>query len=244
MSLYFNVDPRDGGLSTGGCNTCCCSAISLKPGETNKIVINYAPWSVPIGGRGLLCAPDIEISVNSNGCPAQTTTAGSPPLNTNYFYQTPINTALTTGNLALNATPSGGLFTFAKLPLSGPTNGVLSLNAATGAFTYTPNSAFVGRDRFYYTMTDNSNRTTVHEVVIEIGQTVGNVAGTFRDLVTIDHSKINVDSQNHIVSFPITLSPAVRPCQIIRVDIKQQAADCDGTCYAHISCYDINAGKC
>lgn len=244
MSLHFTVNPRDGGVSAEACNTCCCSFLSLMPGETNKVTISYAPWSVPIGGRGLLCAPDIEVEVNAAGCPAQTVTAGSPPGNTNYFYQTPLNTALATGNLASNATPIAGIFTYAKVGLSGPTNGVLDLNSATGAFTYTPNSGFIGRDRFYYKMTDNVGRSTVHEIVIEVSQTIGNVFGTFRDMVLIDRTKVTVDNRYHTISFPITLSPAARSCEVYRVNIKQQAMDCDGVCYAHISCYDINAGRC
>lgn len=244
MSLHFVVNPRDGGASAEACSTCCCAMLNLKPGETNKVVISYAPWSAPIGGRGLLCAPDIEVEVNSLGCPAQTVTAGSPPGNTNYFFQTPLDTTLAVASLATNATPSGGLFTYAKVGLSGPTNGVLTINSATGAMTYAPTAGFVGRDRFYYKMTDNVGRTTVHEVAIEVGQTIGNVFGTFRDMVLIDRTKVTVDNRYHTISFPITLSPAARACEVYRVNIKQQAMDCDGICYSHISCYDINSSKC
>ena len=243
MSLYFTANPRDGSISGSGCNTCCCEMISLKPGETNKIVINYAQWSVPLGGRGLLCAPDIEIETNSMGCPAQSTDPGSAVQNTNYFFQTPLNTVLN-GSLATGVTPVGGTFSYKKVPLSGPTGGTLTIDSATGAFVYTPNNGYQGKDRFFYTTTDSSNRTTTHEVVIEVATTVGNTPGTFSDLLKIDHSRIKVHGQAHIVEFPITMSPAAQDCEVFRVNVKQQSMDCDGNCYSHISCYDVHAGKC
>jgi hypothetical protein len=57
----FVVDPRDGSTSGDGCATCCCYTATIGLGETDKWLIDYAPWSVPLGGGGLTLNHTIEI---------------------------------------------------------------------------------------------------------------------------------------------------------------------------------------
>ncbi|HEX4300713.1 MAG TPA: Ig-like domain-containing protein [Gammaproteobacteria bacterium] len=56
---------------------------------------------------------------------------------------------------ALPASDGGGhAFTYAVAV--GPAHGILSLNAATGAFTYAPTASYIGADSFTFTVTDNT----------------------------------------------------------------------------------------
>lgn len=76
-----------------------------------------------------------------------------------------------------------------------PTNGTLTLNASTGAFTYTPNPGFVGVDSFQYQVTDSgtppctSNTATV---TIQVNPAPVASNGTFNTCqnVTINGSMV------------------------------------------------------
>lgn len=50
--------------------------------------------------------------------------------------------------------PNGDLLIYTTTPLSGPSNGTLTLQA-NGGFAYTPNAGYVGPDRFVYEVCDN-----------------------------------------------------------------------------------------
>ncbi|MDZ7900148.1 MAG: Ig-like domain-containing protein [Arcicella sp.] len=50
---------------------------------------------------------------------------------------------------------AGQILSFTKL--TNPANGTIVFNAATGAYTYTPNATFVGTDMFTYKVCDNGN---------------------------------------------------------------------------------------
>ncbi len=61
----------------------------------------------------------------------------------------------TSGNVLSNDTDvEGDMLTVNTTPVSGPTNGVLVLNA-DGTYTYTPNAGFMGSDTFTYEVCDN-----------------------------------------------------------------------------------------
>ena len=117
MPIVITVNPRDGSASGNGCNTCCCELVKLRIGEVSKLILNYAPWSVPLRGRGLHCQPDIEVSVNTQACPNDSVESGAPPQNVNIFLQTAINTPAD-GDMSENATPGDSLFKYEKYPLT------------------------------------------------------------------------------------------------------------------------------
>jgi uncharacterized repeat protein (TIGR01451 family) len=102
------------------------------------------------GFTGTTAALPYQIS-DSLGHTAQATltvVVGPHAVNDNYTtaYQTPVN-----GNVATADTyPAGAVFT----STSAPSNGTLSapVNAATGAYTYTPAAGFSGTDSFTYTV--------------------------------------------------------------------------------------------
>ncbi|EBA11990.1 DUF7507 domain-containing protein [Roseobacter sp. CCS2] len=73
-------------------------------------------------------------------------------------FVTPLNTDVTGNVLVENGNgvdndPDGGALTVNPTPLAGPSNGTVTLSA-TGAFTYTPNTNFIGTDVFEYEITD------------------------------------------------------------------------------------------
>lgn len=61
------------------------------------------------------------------------------------------------GNLSLNdLDPNGDVLTYNTTPLSGPSNGTVTINT-DGTFTYTPNADYYGPDKFVYEVCDNGS---------------------------------------------------------------------------------------
>ncbi|MEX2187874.1 MAG: tandem-95 repeat protein, partial [Pirellulales bacterium] len=77
---------------------------------------------------------------------------------------------LTTANLLANDFDANGdpITSLSLVPGQGPTNGSLSVNPTTGAFTYTPNPNFSGTDRFQYTITAGGQTSTPATVTINV----------------------------------------------------------------------------
>jgi large repetitive protein len=101
------------------------------------------------------------------------------PLAFNDTYTTALNTAVVSNVLNDNGAgadndPEGTPLTVTTTPVTGPTNGSVVL-AANGAFTYTPNTNFVGTDTFVYRITDGSGLTDTATVTITITPPTANV---------------------------------------------------------------------
>lgn len=241
--LYFTANPRDGisGASGNMCNSCCCQNIGLRPGETNLMQINYAPWSVPIGW----ISPTLEysIEVDTASCPTAAIDGFGPPSNTFYDFTTPVNTALTPIDLTANASPAGNAFTYHLVPMTGPYNGVVVI--VNGIATYTPHQAFVGFDHFWYEMRDAQGRSIRRSVVIKVGAAVGAAPREWTaTMPVIDVSKIKTDMTGQMVSFPIFMPYTCQGCETYRLTIKQPATDCDRNIFHHFSCFDIRCKDC
>ncbi len=72
------------------------------------------------------------------------------------------------GNVLNNDTdPQNEILTVNTMPVNGPTNGTLTLNA-DGTFVYTPGAGYVGVDSFTYEACDASNNCTTGTVQITI----------------------------------------------------------------------------
>lgn len=90
------------------------------------------------------------------------TPVNDPPVAVNDFYttneDTPLSVGVGTGVRANDNDNADGnpvtSLTVDSIPLSGPSNGTLSLTS-TGSFVYTPNSNFSGVDSFQYVVCDN-----------------------------------------------------------------------------------------
>lgn len=247
--FYFSVDPRDGGFGAAGvCNTCCCQQVTMRPNETAKWTINYAPWSVPIGGHGLIQnGTEIDISINSAGCStAQIDGFGQPNLGaTGYsIFPTPISTDLVS-NVAINGTaPAGNSFTYRVVPLTGPRQGAITLfNPNTGAFTYRPNAGYTGYDDFFVEMTDAQNRKLVRRIGITVGNPTLAAPSEGNRPLLVDRTKIVINSRMHTLAFPVIMQPTAQQCEVYTLSVRQQARDCSDI-YTHISCFDVHVGKC
>lgn len=240
----FTVDPRDGGLGLLTCNTCCCTPLGMRPGETDKMVINYAPWSVPIGGIGLITgSTEIDISVDSAACSVATINGFAPPSLGVTTFETALNTTLVFDVTEFGAFPVGNTFTFSKVPFSGPSYGSLVADEdLDGNFTYVPQRGFVGYDQFYVDMKDAQGRNYIQKVVIAVGAPVAPYNDAGKGLI-VDRTKIVVNPRMHTIEFPISLLPDARACETYTMNIKQSARDCSDL-YSHLSCYTINVGKC
>ena len=97
----------------------------------------------------------------------------SPPAAKNNAYTTDEDTALS-GNVLTDNTgdgvdsdPDGHSLTVDIVPLTGPTNGTLVLNA-DGSFTYTPNLDFDESDTFIYRVSDGHDATATASVTITV----------------------------------------------------------------------------
>lgn len=228
--ISFTVDARNG-TDKDGCNTCCCETIPARPGETNKILINYAPWAAPIGGHGL--APRAGFEVDCISCATADTVIVQPGF-----------ARIVTGN-TLNGTlaplyTGDEPVTFEVLPLFDVSHGDLVVNA-DGTFIYTPNTLFAGIDRFYW-----SANGEVAEFIIAVDPSAEQQypQPAFTAPVSVAKSRVQYDTKMYVMSFVLSVSPAAKTGDIYRLTIRQPAIDCDGNQFDHISCYDVVIGKC
>lgn len=227
----FTVNSRSGSQNTDACNTCCCESISAKPGETNKVLLNYAPWSAPIGGHGLFNGTAFQVD--------RLGTAPTPVVNAG-FGRT-VTGAPFEGDLApLFPNPDQETPVFKLEALFEAANGVVELQP-DGKFTYTPAPLFTGIDRFYWSANGAVAEYTIAvDASAEQPQTQPPVVPPVAAL----KKSVAIDNRVHIVAFLVAVSPAAVPGDIYRLTVKQGTRDCDGNEIFHISCYDITIGAC
>lgn len=252
---YVTIDPRDGGAGVSGgssCSKCCCEPIGLRPGEISQLVLNYAPWSVPIGGRGLVSPVDLSILPNLEACNAQTIDGFGDPNLILAEGATTINIAFALPDMAAAVTPAGNTQTFALAPVSGPYRGTLTAAPSTGVgWIYTPNSMFAGWDSFWIRVTDAQGRSILREQVIRVGTATEAGPKPYimgKTGLVIDRTKIKVDSRMHRITVPLSLAlnascDTIEGCARYRATLKVQANDCDDL-FSHITCFDVYCVKC
>lgn len=247
--LYVTIDSRDGGQSNAGaCAKCCCEPVNMRPGETNLMTINYAPWSVPLGGRGIVGTPDIAVTRDATACSTGNIEGFGPPVVTIPNQVTAVGADVAI-DIETMTEPSGNVFSYALVPGMGPSNGVVVLTPP-GSFAYTPNAGFEGYDIFWVKVTDAQGRSIIRPVPVVVGDPVSKgILAPFgwksTDLV-IDFVKI--DSRLQELSFAIRLPPSndvatVEGCLHYRVTIAQPASDCDRI-FKHITCFDVYSARC
>lgn len=226
----FDANARSGS-GQAGCNTCCCEHMSALPGETNKISINYAAWSVPIGGHGLSSRTRISVSECKSCNP-------DDPLVNPAFARTLVNSPLL-GDLSAQYPDASPETRYAILDVYGPERGRVNL-MEDGTFTYDPNAAFVGIDRFWFSADGH-----VGEFVISVdaSEENPNPQPAFTPAIDVE-GQPSIDGRYHSMSFALSASPAAVPGDIYRITVRQQALDCDCNKYDHMSCYDVTISKC
>ncbi len=218
--------------------------MNLRPGEIDKVIINYAPWSVPLGGLGIVTGgTSIDIVKDTASCASNVQDGFAPPTAPALSLTTPLNTAVA-ANVTAGVTPAGNTFSFAIVPLSGPFHGgvVDTSPVGDGNFQYTPNPGFIGYDEFWVQTIDAQGRKVASAVVVAIGAPTSPAPPAFSGLY-IDRTKIQVDTRFQTVTFPVALFPDARECERFRINIRQNARDCDNT-YSHLMCIDVYVGKC
>lgn len=227
---FFSVDPRNGASSVDACGKCCCESISARPGEVNGVMVSYVAWSAPLGGHGLTNKTTFEFE----------NVSVTEPLVNSAFERTPFNTTLAGSLAALFPNPEGEAVEYEILELYPPLNGTVELGE-NGAFTYKPATSFTGIDRFWFSINGN-----VGEFVIAVDPAQGPQIAQppFTPAVYVPLSRRSVNPQTHVLRFVLGVSPAAKPGDIYRLNVRQAAIDCEGNEYFHISCYDISIGSC
>ncbi|MCW4469683.1 HYR domain-containing protein [Flavobacterium sp. MFBS3-15] len=134
----------------------------------------------------------------------------------------PVNDAPVAGNLQfdtsyiapydgnLTATdPDNATFTYAIV--TQPTSGTVSVNASTGAFTYTPTSGAPGTDSFTYTVNDGtatSNTATVSINLVNLPPANNNSQWTILEDQFIDATFVATDPEGTAVTYQLATQAA------------------------------------
>jgi Bacterial Ig domain len=238
--ISFLADPRNGSVAGGSCGQCCCQSVTALPGETNQWIINYAQWIGPIGGRGLVSPPVIEIQ---NITPPPLVSGKRPPINVDYVAATTENTTALANVFAGVINPDAQPLTYARVPLFGPSNGTLSFGS-DGTYAYTPVAGFVGYDVFYFETSDSVSLPIRNKVTIAVSPLLGPTlpAPAVAPLVNPIQKAIYVSGA--IMKIPVEVSPAAKIGDVYRMQIRATAMDCAGTAYNHVSCFDVSIGRC
>jgi len=228
--------------NTDSCISCCCEVVSIKPGETLPLYLDYAPWAVPnLLKRGLHCLPSIEIeekktcdvALSSNMPPAIYSTDAM------VRFHTGKNVELVDDLTTKVLDPEGVVCTYKVLPHYGPRHGKLKLDP-NGAFTYMPSQNFMGEERFYCSASDGVNAPFVFEVMIAVEID----AGLMTPKLDLEIGTPIVDTRLYRVTVPLIASPAAQTCQVFRLTFRQGALDCDCVCYYKNDCCDVRIVKC
>jgi VCBS repeat-containing protein len=206
------------------------------------MTINYAPWAVPIVGKGLGCVPQFDLQ-QIQTCPAPTGD-NLPPVASGIISFVTTAGAIAAADLKTFVTdPESDTLTFAALSMYGTKHGKLTFRS-NGTFDYAlTDASYTGYDNFFFTVSDGVNPAVTMEAIIRVtAATPVPTNGT--PSIRIDTSRATVHQYMYMLTFPIEVSPAAQPCEIWRLTIRQSALDCDCNCYYNVSCYDIVVGKC
>jgi hypothetical protein len=170
--LLNDTDPQSGSLSG-----------TLVTGPTHGTLtfnadgsFNYTPNTNYVGTDSFTYQASDGLFL-SNIATVSITVNALPPVANNDLYSTNVNTPLNvagSGVLGNDTDPQGR--TLNAVLVSGPSNGVLTLNS-NGSFTYTPNTNYAGTDSFTYQATDGlgiSNIATVSLNVLNSSVPVAN----------------------------------------------------------------------
>lgn len=231
----------------------------MRAGETRLMVLNYAPWTIPImsnGGPGLVPTPLISIVESEDSCHNEAIDGfAAPGVLGNVFVK---NTALAantelTLDLLSDVSPDSNTFEFRLHPVSGPSHGSLTDMPAGGeGWKYDPEAGFVGFDQFWVEVTDGQGRTIIRPVNINIGGATGNPPpgwGASKSMgPQIDRSKMRVNQTTQTITFPMYMPPSndadsIDACRRYRATIKAYARDCENE-FTHITCIEVTSQRC
>ncbi|MBP6618617.1 MAG: cadherin-like domain-containing protein, partial [Leadbetterella sp.] len=115
-----------------------------------------------------------------------TSTTNKPVANVD-LSTTPLNTATTLATLSndQSGNPGVALVPGSVTVTDAPASGTTSVNATTGAITYTPNTGFVGTDTLTYSVTDaNGNVSTAKQIITVLPAGAANTTTSSDDYAT------------------------------------------------------------
>lgn len=240
--LDFQLDARDGIPARGACDVCCCKNAKAAPGEVNKWRLDYANWSLPIGGRGLTAKTQISIEkMDSNSGAVDFPNASILLAET----IAPATVILQLSDGVNN--PDSVALTFSELSFYPPKYGKVVFNG-DGTATYTPFTHAPLYDRFFYQAKTVDGKIIVIEAIVAVStstQTIPDAtAGMATPPVMIDRGNVRVNTALQTVEFPVEVSPQAQYGDVYRITVRQQAMDCDRACFWHESCFDLTIERC
>jgi hypothetical protein len=246
----FIADLPSQNNTSASCATCCCKPASLSAGEMEAFQVQYAIWTGPIRGTGIMPNPVIDVQKIIDAC-------GQGLVGNGPFLASGLNNAPILGTLAGTATstPVAGqplpVYKYALLPLWAPKGGTVTIDPNTGAFTYAPNGTFYGYDRFFYSVSDGYNPPVVVEAIITVSSALAAIpvvpaatAANATPGLTIFPNSAYIDQPWQSLNFSVVASPANCVGSKYRISIKMDAADCDRIVATRIDCIDVTITKC
>lgn len=240
--LNFTLDARDGAQKGSACGVCCCENAKASPGEVNKWSLDYANWSIPIGGRGLTAQTQVRVEkTNSDSGALQFPNASI--LLGNTLSSDTLTMQLSDG---IN-NPDNVALTYSVMDFYPPKHGKVEIDAS-GTATYTPYTHAPAYDRFFYEAKTADGITVVVEAIISISTASQTnppaSANMATPIVMINRGSIRVSTSLQTVEFPVQVSPQATLGDVYRITVRQQAIDCDKECFWHESCYDLMIERC
>lgn len=231
-------------MTNSSCNVCCCESDSIMPGETAARTINYADFSLPIGGRGITANTtfSIEQQTTSNTAPVLYVTGPT-------LLQTNSGTSISGTVVPQSVIPVGSVAFYKHLPIYGPSSGTVNMSV-DGTFVYTPTAGHSGYDRIYYELSDGVNPPRIGEIIIAVNPALpalplpAPVAALATPVLRVIPNSTSVNTPAQSLSFALQASPAAKVGDIYRLTINQPASNCDGIIYNNIKCYDVTISKC
>jgi hypothetical protein len=190
------------------------------------------------GAKHLVGRPRFVVTDTAPNAPSLTTSVGLELL-------APSATLLGDATTKVSG-PSGAVLDFSLLPLYGPANGVVVVSA-NGMFTYTPNVGFSGYDRFFYEVTDGEQKS-VGEYVIGVSPSLPTppLAAPTVAMATkkIDFKFLSFDQKMLMAHYNVSAGPLAQVGDKYRIEILQNAQDCDLSNLTHAMCFDLVVVNC
>lgn len=227
--------------NVNACGSCCCENVSGIPGTTDLWRLNYAPWVIPMGGKGLSThfsstVKQIHKSADFEG-------------------------VLTVENIAVKSMASNDIVidlstfvdadgqpvTYELVPGYEVKNGSAELNGSILTIKSAIN--VVGFDAMMFRVTLPNNKSKVGEVFITwVRQASEEVPAANTTMTTpvvrIPRSRTTVHAAQAYIDVAVEILPTAQIGDIYRITFRANALDCDANCFPKETCYDLTIGKC
>ncbi|MDQ7017186.1 MAG: tandem-95 repeat protein, partial [Gammaproteobacteria bacterium] len=151
-------------LEAVGTVNCTFAQIPSNSGVTSVSIVATAPASAQrISNTATIAYPEDDTNMNNNQS-GVSTEVNSQPLANNQSLS--LFEDVTKNGFVIGNDPDGGSVTYS---INQPANGTISnVNAATGAFSYTPNSNFIGVDTFTFSADDQHEPSALASVTVTV----------------------------------------------------------------------------